>query len=215
MNTTDSLPVYQRNGPHSFLFEGYAIFNEWLVFDRAAKTGDDTGCSTGRTHSKHCCRQWRSRSSRRRKKRASRRISTPVAAGHALLDRNRIDEIYRASIAPYEYWPMSDVGTSARLDDEIAVVRRPRDLVNYLYAGFVAVALYDRAQSDPDFGRKYDALLRRGFDADPKVLLASVGIQLDDPGLTHRAIALFKAKTDELEALYAADETPRYEHRSR
>ena len=29
-----------------------------------------------------------------------------------MLDRGSIDEIYRKSITPYEYWPMSDVGKS-------------------------------------------------------------------------------------------------------
>jgi hypothetical protein len=42
-------------------------------------------------------------------------------------------------------------------------------------------------------------------DANPNVLLASMGIRLGDPVVIARASALFKAKTDELEALYAAD----------
>jgi oligoendopeptidase F len=45
-------------------------------------------------------------------------------------------------------------------------------------------------------------LLRRGFDADPKTLLATIGIQLDDPSVIRGAIALFKAKTRELQSLY-------------
>jgi oligoendopeptidase F len=133
-----------------------------------------------------------------------RRLYTS-ASGSALLDRDRIDTIYRASIAPYEYWPMSDVGTSRAWMNKDLLFEDPLYLVNYLYASFVAVALYDQIQVDPDFSRKYEALLRRGFDADPKDLLASVGIHLDDPGLIRSAIALFRAKTEELRALYDAD----------
>lgn len=199
MNTNDSLPVYERNGPHS-LFEGYAIFNEWLVFDRAATT------ATTPADREHALEALLSSMgveifTSAEETSLEKNLYTS-ASGHALLDRARIDEIYRASIAPYEYWPMSDVGTSRGWMTKSLLFEDPLYLVNYLYAGFVAVALYDRAQADPDFARKYDALLRRGFDADATVLLASVGIQLDDPGLIRRAIGLFKAKTQELRALY-------------
>jgi len=94
------------------------------------------------------------------------------------------------------------VGTSRAWMSKSLLFDDPLYLVNYLYAGFVAAALYDRAHTDPDFGRKYEILLRRGFDVDPKVLLASVGIQLDDPNLIRKALALFRAKTDELQRLY-------------
>jgi len=128
------------------------------------------------------------------------------AAGHALLDRAGIDEIYRTSIAPYESFPMSDVGTSDRWMAKSLLFEDPLYLVNYLYASFVAVALWDRSQADPDFGRKYVALLRRGFDAEPNVLLASIGIRLGDPAVIRRASALFRAKTEELRTLYDSDE---------
>ena len=195
MNTNDSLPVYERAGPHS-LFEGYAIFNEWLLLDhmaKAAPTPADRERALEALLSSMGVEIFTSAEETSLEGSLYR-----SAAGHAMLTRDRIDEIYRASIAPYEYWPMSDVGTSRGWMAKSLLFDDPLYLVNYLYAGFVAAALYDRAQSDPDFARKYNALLRRGFDADPNVLLASVGIQLDDPGLAHRAIALFRAKTEEL-----------------
>jgi oligoendopeptidase F len=200
MNTRDSLPVYQRNGPHS-LFEGYAIFDEWLVFDRAAKAA---ASPADREHAlETLLSSMATEIFTSAEETALEKNLYTSASGHALLDRARIDDTYRAAIAPYEYWPMSEVGTSRGWISKTLLFHDPLYLVNYLYAGFVAAALYDRAQVDPDFGPKYSALLRRGFDADPKVLLASVGIQLDDPGLIRRAIALFKAKTEELQALYA------------
>jgi hypothetical protein len=66
------------------------------------------------------------------------------SSGDALLDRDRIDAIYRASITPYEYWPMTDVGTSRAWMSKDLLFEDPLYLVNYLYASFVAVALYDR-----------------------------------------------------------------------
>ena len=207
----DSLPVYERTGAHD-LFEGYAIFNQWLLLDHAAKVA---GTAADRERALEILLSSMSVEIFTSAEETSFEKSLyTAAAGHALLDRARIDEIYRASIAPYEYWPMSDVGTSERWMSKELLFEDPLYLVNYLYASFVAIALWDRSLADADFARKYEALLRRGFDADPNVLLASMGIRLGDPVVITRATALFKAKTDELEALYAADETPRYEHRS-
>jgi oligoendopeptidase F len=197
----DSLPVYERTGPHD-LFEGYAIFNQWLLLDHAAKvagTAADRERALETLLASMAVEIFTSA-----EETGFERSLYAAATAHPSLDRARIDEIYRASIAPYEYWPMSDVGTSRRWMSKELLFEDPLYLVNYLYASFVAVALWDRSRVDPDFARKYEALLRRGFDADPNVLLESMGIRLGDPGVIARAGALFKEKTDELEALYAA-----------
>jgi oligoendopeptidase F len=198
MNTT-SLPVYQRTGPHD-LFEGYAIFNELLLLDHAAKAGP-TAANRQYALERFLATIATELFTSAEETSFEKTLYTS-ASGHALLDRDRIDEIYRASIAPYEYWPMTDVGTSRAWMRKSLLFDDPLYLVNYLYASLVAVALYDRAHVDPEFANKYQALLRRGFDADPRVLLATLGIQLDDPGLVKRAAELFKAKTDELLAVY-------------
>ena len=85
------------------------------------------------------------------------------------------------------------------------VFEDPLYLVNYLYASVIAVALYDKSQTDPQFSSKYEALLRRGFDTEPQTILASLGIRLDDPALIKPAARLLTDKTDELQRLYAHD----------
>jgi hypothetical protein len=45
-------------------------------------------------------------------------------------------------------------------------------------------------------------LLRRGFDAEPQALLASMNIRLDDPELVKAAWRLFQSKTEELQRIY-------------
>ena len=60
---------------------------------------------------------------------------------------------------------MSDIGDSREWMRKSLLFEDPLYLVNYLYAAVVAVALYDRVQTDPGFAAKYEALLRRGFDA--------------------------------------------------
>lgn len=76
-------------------------------------------------------------------------------------------------------------------------------LVNYLYASVIAVALYEKSHTDPEFAAKYDALLRRGFHADSQTILASLGIRLDDPNIVKPAARLLTEKTEELQSLYA------------
>ncbi len=127
------------------------------------------------------------------------------ASGHPLLDRASIDAIYRKSIGPYEYWPISDVGNSREWMRKSLLFEDPLYLVNYLYAAVVAIALYDRSQTYPDFAAKYERLLRHGFEAPPQALLASMGIRLDDPALVKAASRLFQAKTEQLQSLYQAE----------
>lgn len=66
----------------------------------------------------------------------------------------------------------------------------------------IGVALLDRAHLDPDFGSKYVALLKRGFDADPQTLLSTVGISRGDPKLIEGVARFIDARTAELQALY-------------
>jgi oligoendopeptidase F len=195
----DSLPVYERSGSH-FLFEGYAIFNQWLLFDHAARTADTPA---GREQALEALLSSMGvEIFTSAEETTFERALYATASGQALLPRDKLDEVYRTSISPFEYWPVADVGRSRAWMTKSLLFEDPLYLVNYLYASFIAAALYDRAQVDPDFSRKYEALLRRGFDADPKTLLATIGIQLDDPSVIRGAIALFKAKTRELQSLY-------------
>ena len=201
-----NLPVYLRHGPHS-LYEGYAIFNELLLYDQAAQSArtpqervQALELFAGTiSHELFTSAE----------ETAFERALYEKASGGPLLTRDQIDSLYRASMAPYTAWPMSDVGTSQSWMVKRLLVEDPLYLVNYLYASLVAVALYDRAHTDPDFPRKYARLLGRGFDADPTTLLADVGITLEDRGLITRAVALFRAKTSELQAAYATEDAAR------
>jgi oligoendopeptidase F len=128
-------------------------------------------------------------------------------SGNGLLGRAQIDEIYRAAIAPYEIWPMSDIGASRLWMRKSLLFDDPLYLVNYLYATVVAAALYDKAQRDPNFVEKYNELLRHGFTNDANQLLNTVGIDLNDTSLVEGAIDLFRSTTDQLRAAYASAAT--------
>ncbi len=196
------IPVYERTGPH-YLFEGYAIFNELLLLDHAAqvaKTPAEREYALERLLWKLSAELFMSA-----EETTFERSLYTEASGRPMLDRDSIDAIYRKSIAPFEYWPMNDVGNSGGWMRKSLLFEDPLYLVNYLYAAVVAVALYERSHTDPDFAAKYERLLRRGFDAPPQTLLASMDIRLDDPGLVKAAARLFQAKTKQLQSLYQAE----------
>jgi oligoendopeptidase F len=199
------IPIYERSGPH-YLNEGFAIFNELLVLDHAselANTRVERESALERLLAKISLELFTSA-----EETAFERSLYTENRGSALLDRTQIDVLFADSIRPYEYWPVEEVGVSHEWMRKRLLFDDPLYLVNYLYAAVVAVALYDRAHTDPDFASKYEALLRRGFDADPQVILARMGIQLDDPSLVKAAARLLQTKTDELQQLYRAEGQP-------
>jgi oligoendopeptidase F len=199
------IPIYERTGPH-YLNEGFAIFNELLVLDRAsqlASTRAERESALERLLAKVSHELFDSA-----EETAFERSLYTEPRGGGLLDRTRIDILFAASIRPYEYWPIEEVGASREWMRKSLLLDDPLYLVNYLYAAVAAVALYDRAHTDPDFASKYEALLRRGFDAEPQVILARMDIRLDDPSLVKAAARLLQTKTDELQQLYRAEGQP-------
>jgi oligoendopeptidase F len=197
------IPVYERTGPH-YLFEGFAMFNELLVLDHATKVANT---AAEREYALESF-LWNLSDAlfTTAEEAAFERALYTEASGHPLLDRYQIDSIYRNSIVPYEYWPMSDVCVSYYWIRKSLLFQDPLYEVNYLYAALVAVALYEHAHSDPQFAAKYEALLSRGFYAQPQALLTTMNINLDDPALIKSAASLFQAKTDELQRLYEAED---------
>ena len=195
-------PIYERSGPNYFS-EGFAIFNELLLLDHAtevAKTPVEKKYALERLLAKLSLELFVSA-----EETAFERSLYAETVGGPLLERAKIDSLYQASIAPYEYWPVSDIGQSRGWMRKALVFEDPLYLVNYLYASVIAVALYDKSHTDPEFATRYEALLRRGFDSEPETLLASLGIRLDDPALVKPAARLFSEKTEELQNLYAEE----------
>ena len=192
-------PIYERSGPNYFS-EGFAIFNELLLLDHAtevAKTPVEKEYALERLLWKISVELFVSA-----EETEFERSLYTESIGQPLLDRAKIDSLYQASIAPYEYWTSADVGQSRFWMRKSLVFEDPLYLENYLYASVIAVALYDKSHTDPQFASKYETLLRRGFDSEPQTILASMGIKLDDPALIQPAARLLIEKTDALQRLY-------------
>ena len=78
----------------------------------------------------------------------------------------------------------------------------PRYYSNYLFAWLLAVALYERFQSDPTSIDKYIALMKSGFPDEPANLLRDrLGIDLADPKTLDRAFSLVEKRLTEFERL--------------
>jgi oligoendopeptidase F len=187
-------PIYQRSGPN-YLFEGFAIFNELLLLDHAARTATTPEGKANATE--QFLRKLSHELFDSAEETAFERSLYTAAVGHAPLDRAAVDRIYRESIAPYES-SLPEAVDSRQWMRKSLLFEDPLYLVNYLYAAVVAVALFDRVQTDHDFAARYQTLLRRGFDADTDALLASMDIRLEDPNLVKAAAARMRAKMADL-----------------
>jgi oligoendopeptidase F len=193
------IPVYERTGPH-YLFEGFAMFNELLLLDHAIDVAKLP--RSAKMHWRAFSGTSRMRYLPPRKRRPLSVVCTPKLvdilcwAGPKSIPRIGIQSLLMNT------GPMSDVGASYYWMRKSLLFQDPLYEVNYLYAALVAVALYDRSHSDPEFVAKYEALLSRGFYAKPQALLATMNISLDDPALVKSASSLFQTKTEELERLY-------------
>jgi oligoendopeptidase F len=197
-------PIYERTGPN-YLFEGFAIFNQLLAFEHAARIAKNP---TERMAALEALLQSLSfELFVSAEEAAFERSLYKAGSGRALLDRGAVDEIYRKAIAPYEDRP-GETAVSGEWMRKPLLFEDPLYLVNYLYAQIVAVGLYNRSRDDPNFASEYSALLRRGFDADTEVLLGSLKIRLDDPKLVEAAAHLIRSKTQELRDLYRAQVEP-------
>ncbi|MEG0182433.1 MAG: M3 family metallopeptidase [Stenotrophomonas sp.] len=81
----------------------------------------------------------------------------------------------------------------------------PQYLVNYLYAGLLAVQLYVQDQQDPDgFRQRYLAVLGEGFDRAPQEQVAQLlGHAPDWPALVDADLRVFAHNVEQLQALHA------------
>ncbi|HIE1100234.1 M3 family metallopeptidase [Stenotrophomonas maltophilia] len=81
----------------------------------------------------------------------------------------------------------------------------PNYLVNYLYAGLLAVQLYVRDQRDPErFGERYLAVLGEGFDRAPQEQVVQLlGHAPDWPALVDADLQVFNQMTAQLQVLHA------------
>jgi len=75
-----------------------------------------------------------------------------------------------------------------------------RRYAQYLFAWVVALAFYEKAQSDPSAGEHFIALMKRGFSGEAAVLLENeMAIVLDDPALIERMFKVVETRVADFE----------------
>jgi oligoendopeptidase F len=203
MNENQPLAVYNA-GPH-FLFESFAIFNEFLLWEHLAAAATSPA---GRTFYQ-----------RQFLEDALRQVYTSAAEvdleqsiyagvpGGTLGNANDLDALTVSVLARYlpalalapqmrVYWARNRLYFTDPLYD-----------VNYLFAGLLALEYLQRFGADPQgFASRYVALLKNGFTDTPQALLARfLHIELvDSTRLVADATGLIERRTAALASSYGA-----------
>jgi len=190
------VPQTYRYGP--LLMEPVALFNELLVADdlyRNARTP-----ATRR----HALEQFLNKALEvfhgAQDAELEQAIYDAVAAGG--LDRPESLDSLTAAV-DQAYLPAGAPNDGSRWARTRLLVEDPLYLSNYLYSGLFALAFYSAAIADPDeFGPRYLAFLRGGFDGPPLELVkARLSIDLGSPSLLQRGLEMLEQRIEAYEAL--------------
>ena len=201
----ENQPVAAYNeGPH-FVFESFAIFNEFLFLDHLYRTASTPAAKA------YYLRQF---------------LDDAAFQIYGSAEETDLEESIYAGVQDGSLRAATDLDaltlkvfgrytTAPTLQPEMKVYWARNRLyftdslydVNYLYAGLLALEYLRQFEADPQgFSRRYVALLKNGFDASPQVLEKRfLGIDLDDSaGLVSGATGVITGRVHLLEKLYAA-----------
>ncbi|HEV7775955.1 MAG TPA: M3 family metallopeptidase [Luteibacter sp.] len=207
MNESGVSPFY-TGGP-SWLFESYAIFNEMLLFDHLEQASRDPRAKAYYLQSLIDDMTFQIFTSAEEATLESA-IYDGVIAGK-VRNATDLDALTLKTLGAYEIWPALEPELGHAWMTKRLMYEDPLYLANYLYAGLLATKMYDMAKHDPaGFHVRYEALLRRGFDAPPDVLLHDFFGRDIPPGeLVEGDMTVIAAKVHELSALYRRVDTGR------
>ncbi|HEX3247813.1 MAG TPA: hypothetical protein VHS05_00190 [Pyrinomonadaceae bacterium] len=198
MNRNGVLPTYAE-GPH-YLFEAFAIFNEFLLPDYLYNHETDP-----------LRRQFYLEQFLEGKGLIIFRVAPEVALEHAVYDGVRkgtikgaddLDALSQRVYSVYSSEP-PDV-LKPRWMTVSLMYEDPFYDVNYVYGALLALNFYSMYQDDREhFVPRYLALMKNGFDAPPPVLLKRhLNLDLNDPRLFSNALRVISNKIDLLEKAY-------------
>ncbi|RKR83366.1 oligopeptidase F [Mucilaginibacter gracilis] len=200
MSEAGIVPSYAA-GP-SFLFEAYAMLNELLVLDelqQQATTAKAKAFYTQAFLDKLSLEIFTAAEEGS----FEQGLYDGVAAGR-MHDRKDVDSLYAGIMGRYDLFFQAEPERRSEWINKRLVFDDPLYNVNYLYAMLLTCRLYEQAHRDPtDFGRRYAALLRNGFDASADELIRKfMGFGLDNQALLRSALELMQQRTKELASLY-------------
>ncbi len=198
MNRNHVLPTYAE-GPH-YLFEAFAIFNEFLLPDYLYNH------ETDRVRKQFYLEQFLDG-----KGTAMFYVAPEVAVEHAVYEgitkgtlkgADDLDTLTERIYSRYSSENGDQLKT--RWMTLSLVYEDPFYYINYVYGALLALNFYEMYSRNPErFVPRYLALMRNGFDAPPKILLRRfLDLDLDDPRLITNALRVVEDKVNVLEKSY-------------
>lgn len=201
MKNNQVLPVYAE-GPH-FLFESFAIFNEFLLPDFLYKQEKDP------EKRKYYLEQFFEG-----KGMAMFYVALDAMLEQAIYDgvtkgeiknADDLDKLTQKISERFSIWNEKYPQLNMRWITSSLFYEDPFYDINYVYGSLLALHYYELYQKDPEhFMTQYNALMRNGFDAPPSVLLKKfLNIDLNDPQILSGPIQVLTEKVDMLEKEYS------------
>ncbi len=199
MNRNGVLPPY-ATGPH-YLFEAFAIFNEFLLPDYLYRHANDAGLQ-----------RFYLESFLEGKGLVMFRVAPEVMIEHAVyegVENGRIknaddlDELSQKSFATY-WWSEKKDEFKQRWMNIPLMYEDPFYDANYIYGSLLALNFYGMYLRDPEhFVPRYIALMKSGFGAPPSILLKRfLDLDVNDPRLVSNALTIIEEKISLLEKNY-------------
>jgi oligoendopeptidase F len=203
MSANGVKPIY-ANGPN-FIFESFAAFNELVLADYFAEHAADPRLR------RYYLEQWM----------RIKGLDAFYGAQDALLEQQLYEGVSSGNIrsaddldkltlqvdSQFSTFPSTTPELSNRWATLSLMYEDPLYNINYVYGGLLALKYYQLYTADRDhFLPRYIALLKKGFDAPPAVLLQQyLNINLFDDSLLKDDLILLNHRLDQLEATSAPD----------
>jgi oligoendopeptidase F len=189
-------------GPH-YLFEAFAIFNEFLLPDYLYEHESDPSLKT------FYLEQFLEG-----KGTVMFAAAPEVELEHAVYDgvekqtistADDLDALTKKIYSRYSIWPDKHDELKMQWMNVGLMYEDPFYDVNYVYGALLALKFYDLYSRDrAKFVPRYIALMQHGFDETPEVQLKRfLDIDLRDPKLVASAVQVVQSKIKLLETLYA------------
>lgn len=198
-------PSFYAGGPN-WLMESYAILNEFMLYDYLARTSPSPADRRYYADALLDDMMFQVFGSAEEAS-LEQSIYDGIATGKIQSAADLNADTYRV-MKGFEPWS-DDVlhDSSALWSRKRLIFQDPFYLVNYMYAGIIAINLYQQVKSHPEtFPARYDALLRRGYDAPPMSLLAPLlGKDVSATTLTVSAFGVMQNQLNKLSTPVASN----------
>jgi len=200
MNESGVSPFYTR-GPN-WMFEAFAILNEFLLYDHLYQTSTDPRARAYYLEALIDDISFQIFTSAEEGT-LEQSIYDGVIAGR-IRNAADLDALSLSIWSRYEIWPASQPEFAHIWMSKSLMVQDPLYLVNYLYAGLLATRMFDMIKHDPAGIRlRYADLLRQGFYAPPEDLLRTFfGRELTQQELVDDGMNILQQRIDALAATY-------------